>query len=141
MNTSFQKVFDRFLEFQHSTLLALVARPSDARGGEGPSKRDQSISWKSASEFKLRDESNDDYVQVIPTATPSDCDDEDVKYITNIVVGIKAPQKFPTKVLSEEEKRIWFVVSWPSSLADVLQRICEMANAKTKLSVEPFRAT
>lgn len=44
MNTSFQNVFDRLSEFQSSAMLASVARPSDARGGKGPSKRDHTIS-------------------------------------------------------------------------------------------------
>lgn len=46
-----------------------VARPSDAIGGEGSNRRDQSISWKPASEFTLRDEDkfDDDFVQVIST--------------------------------------------------------------------------
>ena len=44
MNTNLQKVFDHLWEFHHSTLLASVAKPSNARGGEGPSNKYHSIS-------------------------------------------------------------------------------------------------
>lgn len=109
MNKSFQKVFARFSELQESILLAPVAESSTARGGEGPSRRNQSILWKLVSEFRLRDEDYDDSLQVL-TGSPNDGDDDDdddqYKYITNAIVGIPAPRKFPAKVLSEEEQRI-----------------------------------
>lgn len=75
MNTNLQKVFDRLSEFQSSATLASVVGPSDVRGGEGPRKRDHTISWKPALEFKLWDESDDDDVQIVSTGIPYD-DDE-----------------------------------------------------------------
>lgn len=139
MNTIFQKVFNRISKFQHSALLASVAQPSDARGGKGPSNNDHSISWKPSSEFKLGDESDDEYVQIVFTSTLSDDDDaEDDKYFANAVIGIQALRKFPAKILSEEEQMIWSAVSWPSCLADVLKLSREMAKAKNELTIEAF---
>ena len=57
------------------------------------------------------------------------------------MVGIQAPKKVLTEVLSKEDKRIWCAISWPSSLADALQRSRETAKAKTKLKIEAFQAT
>lgn len=96
MNTTFEKVFDRILEFQHSVLLASVSRLSNAIGGGGPSTREKSISCKSPLEFKLRDEFDEDYVQIISTSAPDDYDDdeEEVDYITNVVIGLQAPMEF-----------------------------------------------
>lgn len=120
-------------------MLALVVGPSTARGGERPSIRSQSIPKKPASEFKLRDEdSNDGSLQVLTGTSDDDNEDEEDKYITNAIIGIPTPRKFPTKVLSEEEQRIWSAVSCPSSLADVLQRNYEVAKAKTKVTMDAF---
>lgn len=60
--------------------------------------------------------------------------------LKNVVVGLQASREYPVKVLSEKEKRIWSVVSWPSSMEDVLQRSCEMEKINTKLIVYAFRA-
>lgn len=126
MNKSFPKVFEIFSELKESTMLSSAARQSDGRGGDGPRRWNQSIPWKPTSEFKLQDEEeyDDESVQIFPTITP--LIDEDDKYITNAIIGIQAPRKFSDKILSEEEQRIWYVVSWPSSLADVLWRSHEV---------------
>ena len=76
-----------------------------------------------------------------PSKFDDEEDEEEVEYITNVVLGIQAPQKFPAKVLSEEEKRIWSAVTWPSSLAEVLHQRREMAKVKTKLTIDAFRTT
>lgn len=63
---------------------------------------------------------------------PSDDDvNEEVDYIINVVIGIQAPRKLPTKVLSEKERRIWSAVTWPSSMVAVLRRSRELARVKT----------
>lgn len=140
MNTRFKKVFDKLSVVRESSRLTSEVRPSDARVGEG-SKMDQTIPWKTASEFNLWDESNDDDLQILSIGLPSDDDDEEVEYITNDVVGIQAPRKFSKKILSKEEKRIWFASTWPSSLTNVLQRSREMDQKNTSLKIEAFRAT
>ncbi|CAH1446997.1 unnamed protein product [Lactuca virosa] len=109
INTSFQKVFEKFSYMKESLMLAPVVRPTGARGGEG----------------------NDD----------DGSGEDEIEYVTNAVIGIPAPKKFPAKVLSEEEQRIWSAVSWPSTLPDVFQRSVQMAKAETKLTVDAFRAT
>ena len=62
-------------------------------------------------------------------------------YVSNVVIGAEAPKKFPSKTLSEDEKRIWTTVSWSSSFSDVLQKSREKGKAKTKLKIEEFQAT
>ena len=134
LNTNFQKAFDKFCELKEMYLVALTARASVARGGEGSSSRMQP--WKPALEFTLRDDGLDDDVQLL-TGSPyaagddDDSDDNDV-YVKNGVVGLQAPRKFLTKAMMEKEQRLWSAVSWPSTLADVLQRTIEEAKAKTK---------
>ena len=65
--------------------------------------------------FSLRDESDDDNIQVLCIGIPSDDDEDDdkVEYISNVVVRIQAPRNFLEKVLLKEERRIWSVVLWP----------------------------
>lgn len=94
-------------------------------------------------EFTLQDESDDDVLQVESMNPPTKDDDEeeDDDLITNAIVRLQAPQKYPTKVLPEEERRIWSAITWPSSLVDVLQRSHEMDKIKTKLTVDGFIAT
>lgn len=92
LNMSFKKVFERPSEVQATDRLASEAGSFDARGGEGPSRKDHTFQWKPALEFGLRDESDDDDIQVLSMDTPSKVDevedDEEVEYITNVVVGI-----------------------------------------------------
>lgn len=57
------------------------------------------------------------------------------------MVGTQAPRKYLAKVLSEEVRRIWSIVTWPSSLTDVIQRSCEMAKVKKKLTINAFHST
>ena len=110
LNTSFQKVFEIFLDLRASSMLAPISSPSVARGGEGPSSRTQPR--KPASEFLLRDGSSDDNVQVLTGsyyAVDGDSSDEDM-FLKNGVLGLQASREFPTKVMTEEEQRIWSAV-------------------------------
>lgn len=122
-------------------MLALVVGPSIARGGEVPSSI--SLPQKPVLEFRLWDESSDKSLQTLlgsPYDDDDDLRDEDV-YVKKGVLGLQNRRKYPTKVLTEEEKRIWSAVSWPSTLDDVLHRSIEMAMVKIKLTVDAFWAT
>ena len=79
-------------------------------------------------------------MQVVLTGTPDDDDDEDL-YILNVVIGIEATKKFPSKTLLKNERRNSSTVSWPSFLPDVLKRSRDLAKPKTKLTVDSFRGT
>lgn len=137
INTNFQKVFDHFSEHQESSSLAPIKRFSAASGGEGPRRRNQP--WKPIFEFLLRDEGSDDDVKVL-SHDGNDSDEEDF-YVRNGVVGLPAPWKYLANVLTEEERRIWLVVNWPSTPADFLKRSIEEAKVKSKLTVDAFPAT
>ena len=76
-----------------------------------------------------------------PPIKDDEGDEEDNDHIKIDVIGLPASKEYLAKVLQEEENRIWSDVSWPSSFADVLQRSCEMAKLKTKLTGDAFRAT
>ena len=65
-------------------------------------------------------------------------DSEKEEYVTNGVIGLEAPRMLFPKVMTEEEKRIWSTVFWPSSLPDVLQRGIKMAKEKTFLTAQAF---
>lgn len=64
-NMIFQKVFERISEVKETTRLVADAGPSNARGGEGPSTKDCTISWKPTSEFRLEDDSDVNDIQVL----------------------------------------------------------------------------
>lgn len=136
---NFQKAFERLLKVKEDATLTSEVGSSDTRWGEGPSKKGDTISLKPSLEFSIQDES-DDEVQVLFISIPSE-GDEDVEYISNVVVGIQAPRKFPAKTLSEEERRIWSTITWASSLGDVLERSRELERVKTKLTIDAFLAT
>lgn len=72
---------------------------------------------------------------------PANEEEEENKLILNIAIGLQAPRKYPFKVLSEKERSIWSAVTWPSSLAYVLQRSLEMDKIKMKLTGDAFIAT
>lgn len=99
-------MFENFSELKKALLLAPVARSTDAWRGEGQSKI-----WKPTSEFILQDENKSSYdLQILsswPHGSPLESDDdeigEEVEYATNVVIGLQAPRKHPTKVMTEEE--------------------------------------
>ena len=139
LNTDLRKVFIEFDDLKDSLLLAPVPKATDARGGEGSSEPGLIQPWKLASVFQFRHEdlSSDDEVQVFYGLGNNSDDDEDndeEKYVTKGFMAIGAPRKIFPKQMTEEEKRIWPAVSWPSSLPYVLQRGIQIAKAKSFLT-------
>ena len=54
INVSFKKVLERLFEVNETARLSSEAGTFDTIWGEGPSRKSQTITWKSASEFSLR---------------------------------------------------------------------------------------
>lgn len=59
-------------------------------------------------------------------------------FVTNGVLGLQALRKFPAMVFMEEEQQIWSAISWPSTLAEVLNKSIEMDKAERELIVVAF---
>ena len=76
-------------------------------------------------DFTLRDEddSDDDDLKILPDSSKKiiadvkdDGEDSEEEEGPKAVLANNAPRKLHTKELTEEEKKIWSTVNWPSTL-------------------------
>lgn len=75
----------------------------------------------------------------VETFEDESVDEDDLE--KDVILGIQAMKKPPTRVISNVEKMKWSSVSWPSSLFDAVNRIRDIAKAKTKVTIDSFWAT